>query len=115
MVASTWSWKIRSVKQAPAKDFSVLQDPETAADFDHAVEYKLNEQGCTRDSDPPDATTLHKYINTAILHAIDTVLPDVLRSPGIKREVSEETKALYEKREKWRDERRHNMTTCKDK
>ena len=99
MVASTWKWKIRSVKPQPKKDFSVLKQPEMAAKFDRIVEEKLAEQGCTRDTDP-NATELYNYMSTAIHHAIETVLPDVLRSPGIKSEVSEATKELYEKREK---------------
>ena len=91
-MASFWNWKIRSVKPTPVKDFDALKNPEVAEDFDSAVEAKLSELGCTRNLDP-DATTLHGYMAQAIQHAVDTVLPDVLRTPGIKREVSEETKA----------------------
>ena len=39
-------------------------------------------------------------MSAAIQYVIDTVLPDVERTPGIRREVSQRTKELYEKREK---------------
>ena len=41
-------------------------------------------------------------MNAAIQHAVDTVIPDVVRTPGISRKVSAHTKALYDKRERMR-------------
>ena len=85
---STWNWRIRSPKPVPTKDFDALKQAEVAEQFDQAVENALLEQGCTRDSDP-NATELYKYMSVTIQHTIDTVLTTVLRTQGIKREVSE--------------------------
>ena len=39
-------------------------------------------------------------MNAAITYAIETVLPDVQRSRGVRRETSDRTKALYDQRAK---------------
>ena len=66
LLVSFWTWRIRSVKVKPVKDFSVLKDPVVTETFDQAVEPKLCELGCTLDTDP-DTTTLHGYLNAVIL------------------------------------------------
>ena len=108
LLASTWRWRIRSVKQTLAKDFSALMvttldsnggpiPNATLMAFDKAVKHNIREQGCSHEA---DATTLHKHMQNAIQHAIDSVLPDVPKSQGVSRKVSERSKNLYKKREK---------------
>ena len=65
--------------------------------FDEAVTNNIQGQECPQDA---DATTLHTHMNKAIHQAIEDTLPDVQKSQGTSRKVSERSKQLYEKREK---------------
>ena len=49
-------------------------------------------------ADDVDVDTFYANMDAAIQHAVDTVVPDVVRTRGVKRERSDKTKALYEKR-----------------
>ena len=110
LLLSVWKWRIRCPKSKPVKDFSKLTETKTDSEgkqipnevlieFDKAVKSKLREQRCPHDA---DAATLYTAMNAAIQHAVDTVIPDVVRTPGISRKVSAHTKALYDKRERMR-------------
>ena len=111
LLESVWKWRIRNAKEIPTKDFDKLteevkdeqgnvKENETLTAFNDAVERKLDELGCPRDSDAVDAVSLYQFMNEAIAYAIDTVLPDVQRTRGVKRETSQRTKDLYAKRPK---------------
>ena len=110
LLASTWTWRIRCVKQTSIKDFGKLTEIKldddgkplpnaTLTAFDEAVKRNIQEQGCPHDA---DATTLHQHMQSAIQHAINSVLPDVPKTTGVRRDVSERSKSLYKKREKMR-------------
>ena len=107
LVESTWRWRIRSVQPVPAKDFGVLSNtvlddegpPQPSPEltqFGEAVSLKLQELGHTGTE---DATTMYSNLCASIKFAIDTVLPTVPKHKGIKREVSEDTQQLFEKRQ----------------
>ena len=95
LVESLWTWRIKTVKQPPAKDFQALlketrddqgnicPNPARVA-FTEAVKQKLSELDHSGDL---DAETQHRYLCEAITHAIDTTLPDKAKSAGPQRKV----------------------------
>ena len=106
LVESVWKWRIRSPKPEAAKDFSVLLDEtydtdgkkvlnKYLVDFDEAVCQKLRE---LHHEQATDAATMHSNMNATIGHAVDSVLPEIKRTKGVKHKVSAETKKLYERR-----------------
>ena len=70
-------------------------DTDKIMEFSNMVKQKLQEQQYTPDMDAP---TQYKCMNTAIQHAIDTTVPVVERSGGIKRNMSKETEHLFQRR-----------------
>ena len=54
------------------------------------------------DNTTDDTTTMYDKMRRSIHHAVESVLPTVKRKQGIKRKVSDKTKALYEKRTRLR-------------
>ena len=117
MVISKWTWRVRTVKGEPQKDFDVLipnatngHDKATVDSyiqkFDAAVEEKLQQ---LEHSQALDADRFYDNITTAIHHAIETVLPDKKRSSGVRRVVSEKNAGPM--RQKKGHERRHSDPT----
>ena len=101
LLSCTWKWRIRTEKKKPTKDFSCLQGstPEDAAlrqKFDEAVHLRLDQ--LQYDVFADSATDMYDKMCGAIHHAVETVIPTVKRVKGIKRKVSEKTKALFKKR-----------------
>ena len=67
--------------------------------FSAAVQQKLIDLNHSAEA---DTNTFYDNMNAAIHYAVDTVVPEVSRSQGIKRKVSNKTKALFEKRTRMR-------------
>ena len=100
LVSSTWTWRIRSPKKIPDKDFNVLLEGDPRRnkylqDFNAAVQLKHDELSANGAN---DAHTLYANMSAAIAHAIDKVLPTVIRTKGVKRKVSVRTRKLYDQR-----------------
>ena len=87
---------MRCEKQKPSKDFQSLHSQVTLQKFDKAVLAKAAELQFNAQADT--TTQMYDKLCTAIHHAIDTVLPERVMRKRIKREVSEKTKSLYDKR-----------------
>ena len=96
LVECVFKWRLRSVKQKTCKDFQSLRTQDTLDKFDSAVIAKKSELqfDATKDS----TTQLYDKLCKAIQHAVETVLPKRIKRNGVKREVSEKTRALFDER-----------------
>jgi len=116
LLASTWKWRIRTIKPKKVKDFSAFNNatsnPDILATFNKTVKQKLTELQYTASM---DATTQYNCMNTAIKHAIETTLPTVERQGGIKRTISPETQALFEQRTKMKGRTQAQFKTLQKK
>ena len=68
----------------------------TLAAFDDKVREKMIELRFDHDAD--STTLMYAKMQEAISYAVDSVLPECVKQGGVKREVSERTKALYDER-----------------
>ena len=109
LVESKWKWRIRSPQPVLSKDFNVLLQHSLddagnrlhnryLQDFSQTVSQKATELIDLQHGQALDATTMHAIMCAAIGHAVNVVLPDIKRTKGVKRAVSEATKTLYERR-----------------
>ena len=111
LVECEFKWRIRTVKTAKCKDYACLYKQtfdergeeirnQTLDFFDDEVRCKMIELRFDHELD--NTTQLYNKMCAAISHAVDTVLPDCVKQGGVKREVSEGTKALYDERVKFK-------------
>ena len=89
------------------KDFECLYETPTDDDgnplpnlqlqaFEEVVQIRLEESGFSVEDD--NTTFMYQKFCDAVTHAVDTVLPTVKKTKGMRRKVSKRTKALYERR-----------------
>ena len=96
LLQCNWKWRLRCVKQKPCRDFQSLRERSTLAKFDEAVSKKAKE--LCFDADKDTTTQLYSKLCDAIQHAVQSTLPERVMRKGVKREVSEQTKALFNQR-----------------
>ena len=103
LVYCNWTWKLSCPKKVVKKDLNAL-DAKTEKgralikEFDDAVTTKTAELRAKGQ----ERTVEQQYadLRTAITHAIEAVLPNTQTSKRTKREVSDRTKKLFERRTK---------------
>ena len=107
LLECSWKWRLRSPKVAPAKDFGGLYtqmvdekgnpiENKLLTAFENTIERKLQDQQYSAVDD--DASAMYAKFCKAVEHAIEAVLPTKRKRRGVRRKVSDRTKALYEKR-----------------
>ena len=108
LLECTWRWRLRKVKTNPVRDYTPLYAPPTVDEhgnpvanallttFETSLRDKLAALKYSKDSDTSGA--MYEKFCAAVTHAAETTLPLRIRTKGIKREVSERTKTLFEKR-----------------
>ena len=110
---------MRTVKAKKCKDYTCLYKQEhdeqgreipneSLAAFDDAVRCKMIELRFDHELD--SATQLYSKMQQAIQHAVDTVLPECVKTNGVKRDVSDHTKSLYDERVRLRSRPRDQAT-----
>ena len=109
LVECIWTWRIRTKKTRARRDFSCLFTRERGPSgnfkktkcmrkFEEVVETKFVDLNYNAVND--STTEMYDKMCSAIQLAINTVLPSRRRGSGVRREVSEKTKELYERRTK---------------
>ena len=112
LVECVWAWRIRVKKTQARRDYSSLYKQEadgqgkpvanpTLVEFEAAVDTKLDELEYNATTD--NTTAMYAKICAAINFAADTVLPSRRKGAGIKRDVSDKTKQLFERRKNMRN------------
>ena len=106
LVECSWKWRIRATKRTTVKDFGGLYVQEVDEEgkpienklltaFEEAMEEKLQD---LKFSKTENAALIFEKMQAAIHFAVETVLPTKVKTRRIRREVSEKTKSLFEKR-----------------
>ena len=102
LVYGRWSWRLRSQKKRPAKDFSVLSKSTSTKNiqlrkqFDESIRQKVQELTDATTSNSLDIQ--YSNMSQSINHAIQTVLPNKEKGNFFSRGISERTRNLFEER-----------------
>ena len=92
LVEITWKWRLRAITQRPTKAWSALKQPSVAASFQAATAKLIKED------DQLDTEQVFEQLNSNILTAAKTTIPDKVYVPTKARGISERTRLLFEKR-----------------